>query len=59
MIFQYALQIKNKMKSSAIKEAIEHFRKGKFLIVVDEKHRENEADLVLAAEHVTPEKINS
>jgi len=46
------------MKLSAIKEAIEHFRKGKFLIVVDEKLRENEADLVLAAEHATPEKIN-
>ena len=41
-----------------IAEALKDFKKGKFLIVIDEKHRENEADLVLAAEKVTPEKIN-
>ena len=46
------------MAFSSIKDAISGFKKGKFLIVVDEKRRENEADLVLAAEHVTPEKIN-
>src|SRR3989338_10697951 len=38
--------------------AINDFKKGKFVIVVDEKHRENEGDLALAAEKVTPEKIN-
>ncbi len=43
---------------SNIKSAIEDFKKGKFVIVIDDKHRENEADLVLAAEKVSPEKIN-
>ncbi len=38
--------------------ATKDFKKGKFLIVIDDKHRENEADLVLAAEKATPEKIN-
>src|SRR3989338_8634317 len=46
------------MSYSNLKQAIEDFKKGKFLIVVDEKHRENEGDLVLAAEKVTPAKIN-
>ena len=46
------------MPFSNIKKAIEDFKKGKFVIVIDDKHRENEADLVLAAEKVTPEKIN-
>ena len=43
---------------SLIKSAIEDFKKGKFVIVIDDKHRENEADLILAAEKVSPEKIN-
>ena len=43
---------------SHIKNAINDFKKGKFVIVIDDKHRENEADLVLAAEKATPEKIN-
>lgn len=46
------------MPFSTLKNAISSFKKGKFLIVIDEKHRENEADLVLAAEKATPEKIN-
>ncbi|MBI1936213.1 3,4-dihydroxy-2-butanone-4-phosphate synthase [Candidatus Woesearchaeota archaeon] len=46
------------MPFSNIKKAIEDFKRGKFVIVVDDKHRENEADLVLAAEKATPEKIN-
>ena len=41
-----------------VEDLIKDFKKGKFVIVVDDKHRENEADLVLAAEKVTPEKIN-
>ena len=43
---------------SKIKSAAADFKKGKFVIVIDDKHRENEADLVLAAEKATPEKIN-
>ena len=46
------------MAFSNIKDAVNDFKKGKFVIVVDDKHRENEADLVLAAEKGTPEKIN-
>ncbi|MDR1436568.1 MAG: bifunctional 3,4-dihydroxy-2-butanone-4-phosphate synthase/GTP cyclohydrolase II [Candidatus Symbiothrix sp.] len=43
---------------NTIEEAIEDFRKGKFLIVVDDEDRENEGDFIIAAEKVTPEKIN-
>ncbi|HEX9733172.1 MAG TPA: bifunctional 3,4-dihydroxy-2-butanone-4-phosphate synthase/GTP cyclohydrolase II [Thermoanaerobaculia bacterium] len=41
-----------------IAEAIEHFRQGAMLIIVDDEDRENEGDLALAAERVTPEAIN-
>jgi len=41
-----------------IEEAIEDFRNGKILIVVDDEGRENEGDFVLAAEKVTPDAIN-
>jgi len=43
---------------NTIEEAIEDFREGKFLIVVDDDDRENEGDFIIAAEKVTPEKIN-
>jgi 3,4-dihydroxy 2-butanone 4-phosphate synthase/GTP cyclohydrolase II len=43
---------------NTIEEAIEDFRNGKILIVVDDEDRENEGDFVLAAEKVTPEAIN-
>ena len=39
-------------------QAIEEFRQGKFLIIVDDAQRENEGDLAIAAEKVTPEAIN-
>jgi 3,4-dihydroxy 2-butanone 4-phosphate synthase/GTP cyclohydrolase II len=45
-------------KLNTIEEAIEDFREGKFLIVVDDEDRENEGDFIIAAEKVTPEKIN-
>lgn len=45
-------------KLNNIEEAIEDFREGKFLIVVDDEDRENEGDFIIAAEKVTPEKIN-
>ncbi|MDP8227137.1 MAG: bifunctional 3,4-dihydroxy-2-butanone-4-phosphate synthase/GTP cyclohydrolase II [Candidatus Celaenobacter polaris] len=41
-----------------IEEAIKDFREGKFVIIVDDEKRENEGDLVIAAEKATPEKIN-
>ncbi|MFQ5824047.1 MAG: bifunctional 3,4-dihydroxy-2-butanone-4-phosphate synthase/GTP cyclohydrolase II [bacterium] len=41
-----------------IEEAIEDFRQGKLLIVVDDEDRENEGDFIMVAEKVSPEKIN-
>ncbi len=46
------------MPRSTIEEAIEAFKRGEFLIIVDDEDRENEGDLVIAAEKVTPEAIN-
>jgi 3,4-dihydroxy 2-butanone 4-phosphate synthase / GTP cyclohydrolase II len=47
-----------KNKLSSIEDAIDQIRQGKMVILVDDEHRENEGDLVMAAEHVTPEAIN-
>ena len=47
-----------KVKLNTIEEAIEDFRKGEFIIIVDDEDRENEGDLVIAAEKITPEKVN-
>ena len=46
------------MALATIEEAIEDFKQGKFLIIVDDAKRENEGDLALAAEKATPEAIN-
>lgn len=43
---------------NTIEEAIEDFRQGKFLVVVDDEDRENEGDFIIAAEKVTPEAVN-
>ena len=43
---------------ASISEAIEDIRAGKFIILVDDESRENEGDLAIAAERVTPEAIN-
>lgn len=43
---------------SSIEEALEDFREGKFVIVVDDEDRENEGDFIIAAEKITPEKVN-
>lgn len=45
-------------KVNTIEEAIEEFKKGNFVIVVDDEDRENEGDLIIAAEKITPEKVN-
>ena len=45
-------------KLNTIDEAIEDFRNGEFLIVVDDEDRENEGDFIIAAEKITPEKVN-
>ncbi|MBE0480515.1 MAG: bifunctional 3,4-dihydroxy-2-butanone-4-phosphate synthase/GTP cyclohydrolase II [Dehalococcoidia bacterium] len=46
------------MALASIEEAIQEIRAGKFLIIVDDVARENEGDLVMASEKVTPEAIN-
>jgi 3,4-dihydroxy 2-butanone 4-phosphate synthase / GTP cyclohydrolase II len=45
-------------KLNSIEEAIEDFKEGKFLIVVDDEDRENEGDFIIAAEKITPEAVN-
>ncbi|MBI2940608.1 MAG: bifunctional 3,4-dihydroxy-2-butanone-4-phosphate synthase/GTP cyclohydrolase II [Chloroflexi bacterium] len=46
------------MALATIEEAIEDYRAGRFVIIVDDEHRENEGDLAVATEHVTPQAIN-
>lgn len=41
-----------------IEKAIEDIREGKFVIVVDDEDRENEGDFIIAAEKITPDKVN-
>ena len=46
------------MPFSTIPEAIEDIRLGRMLVVIDDEDRENEGDLTIAAEKVTPDVIN-
>ena len=46
------------LKLNTIDEALDDFRDGKFVIVVDDEDRENEGDLICAAEKITPEMVN-
>jgi len=46
------------MSLNSIEEAVEDIRQGKMVILVDDEDRENEGDLVMAAEKVTPDAIN-
>ena len=46
------------MAVSSIKEAIVDIKSGKMVILVDDEDRENEGDLCMAAEYITPEAIN-
>ena len=45
-------------KLNSIEDALKDFQEGKFVIVVDDEDRENEGDLIMAAEKITPEKVN-
>ncbi|MES5135735.1 bifunctional 3,4-dihydroxy-2-butanone-4-phosphate synthase/GTP cyclohydrolase II [Prevotella amnii] len=45
-------------KLDSIEDALQDFKKGKFIIVVDDEDRENEGDLIMPAEFITPEKVN-
>lgn len=46
------------IKLSTIEDALEDFKEGKFVIVVDDEDRENEGDFITAAELITEEKVN-
>ena len=46
------------MKLNTIDEAIQDYKDGKFVIIVDDEDRENEGDITLAADFITPDKIN-
>ncbi len=48
----------DKIKLDSIEEAIADFREGKMIIVVDDEDRENEGDIIIAAEKITPEQVN-
>lgn len=46
------------IEKTTVEEAVEAFRNGEILLVIDDEERENEGDLVIAAEKATPEAIN-
>ncbi len=48
----------NKAPFATIEEAVEDIRQGKMIVLVDDEDRENEGDLTMAAEKITPEAIN-
>lgn len=52
------LPMTEKIKLDSIEEALADFREGKMVIVVDDEDRENEGDLIVAAEKITPEQVN-
>ncbi|MDE7393947.1 MAG: 3,4-dihydroxy-2-butanone-4-phosphate synthase, partial [Muribaculaceae bacterium] len=50
--------MEQKIKLDTIESAIDDFREGKMIIVVDDEDRENEGDIIVAAEKITPEQVN-
>lgn len=52
------MDLVTKMPTASIEEVLEDLRQGKMIILVDDEDRENEGDLTIAAEMVTPETIN-
>ena len=50
--------MEDKYTVASIEEALEDYKQGKFLVVVDDEDRENEGDLMMAAELCTPEAVN-
>lgn len=48
----------SEIKLNSIEEALEDFKAGKFVIMVDDEDRENEGDFIIAAEKITTEKVN-
>ena len=47
-----------KYELASVEEALEDLKAGKFVVVVDDEDRENEGDLVMAAQFATPESVN-
>src|SRR5207237_1357819 len=45
-------------KFASVEEAVEEIRQGRMIVLVDDEDRENEGDLAMAAEKITPEAIN-
>ncbi len=52
------MESNDKIRLDSIEDAIRDFREGKMVIVVDDEDRENEGDLIVAAEKITPEQVN-
>src|ERR1700728_4200018 len=48
----------NQFPCASIEEAVEDIRQGKMIVLVDDEDRENEGDLTMAAEKITPEAVN-
>lgn len=48
----------DKIKLDSIEDALKDFKEGKMIIVVDDEDRENEGDIIVAAEKITPEQVN-
>ena len=46
------------IKLDTIEDALRDFSEGKMIIVVDDEDRENEGDIIVAAEKITPEQVN-
>lgn len=53
-----AIMDSDKIKHDSIEDALVDFREGKMIIVVDDEDRENEGDIIVAAEKITPEQVN-
>lgn len=49
--------IRTRFAFDPMEDALEAFRRGEFLVVMDDESRENEGDLIVAAEHCTTEKL--
>jgi 3,4-dihydroxy 2-butanone 4-phosphate synthase/GTP cyclohydrolase II len=52
------MNMEQKIYLDNIEDAISDFREGKMVIVVDDEDRENEGDIIVAAEKITPEQVN-
>lgn len=55
---EITIEMDKDIKLDSIEEAIQDFKDGKMVVVVDDEDRENEGDLIMAAEKITPEDVN-